>query len=135
MGEIGKVTVGNVKHGIEGGIYIGRKNRGYNLQQSPLANPNPIDVKTASPQQIATNLAQYKRLIWQSIQAQAGAPYIKLCKLRDRLLRGEDLLLLCWCKESGSEPCHGEIVKAALEWMCLQSFFEAALYLEELEYK
>lgn len=103
----GTITVGNKKRGDEG-IYVGRP--------SVLGNPFKLD-PTKSREDQYQILEHYRQWLWQHIQAKDD-----VCKfligLRERVLRGESIKLVCWC---APEPCHADIIKKALEWMIQKS--------------
>lgn len=86
------------------GVYIGRP--------SLIGNPFRIGAHGTREQVIA----RYREWLWQQIEQQ-GEVYRELCRLADEA-RDSDLTLICWCKEQGREVgCHGDIVRAALDWM------------------
>jgi ribonuclease HI len=89
-------------------LYIGRKNDYASLEQSPLANPHKVS--DFGGQRGAT-LPHYRRWLWQRIQAGDEAVL--------RVLRAinEQTVLICWCHP---HPCHGDVVKAAAEWLRVQ---------------
>ena len=38
-------------------------------------------------------------------------------ELAEKHNRGEDIVLICWCKP---KPCHGDILAKAIEWLAKQ---------------
>jgi len=85
------------KHNFSGqGEYIGRP--------STLGNPY-----TGNRTQI---IAKYKIWLWKEVK-QKGGVYKELLRLKT-IAESGDLYLICWCKP---KPCHGDVVKACLEWM------------------
>ena len=89
----------NVKSGAKG-VMIGRP--------SPLGNPFVIGRDGTR----AEVIAKYRVWLWAQIKAR-GKAYEALVALKERS-RTEEITLLCYCKPLA---CHGDVVKAALEWM------------------
>lgn len=89
-------------------IYIGRANRTANLPQSPLANP--FRVRDFGGR--GRTLPHYRRWLWARIQAGDEAVLAALRAI------DPSSVLVCWCKPG---PCHGDVVKAAAEWVQRQS--------------
>ena len=89
-------------------LYIGRKNDYAGLEQSPLANPHKVSDFGGKR---GATLPHYRRWLWQRIRAGDEAVL--------RVLRAinEQTVLICWCHP---HPCHGEVVKAAAEWLRAQ---------------
>ncbi len=54
---------------------------------------------------------EFRIWLWMKIQ-ERGEVYAELTRLAESARRG-DLTLLCWC---APKPCHGDIVKRAIEW-------------------
>lgn len=95
-------------------IYIGRKNAMYDLSASPLQNPFLID-KDNRDQVIQ----QFRRYLWDEIQkwlkTSVIRPIVKaLLEIVDLSLKGQTVLLVCWCKPSG---CHGDVIVSAINWI------------------
>lgn len=117
----GIVTVGNVKDGHrDEDIYIGRSVGLAGYEASALGNPfklSKVLLGNHEQEEAKQVLENYRKWLWYQITNKSTAFY-ELIKLRNFLLRGEDLTLLCWCKRKDKEvPCHGDIVKLCLEWM------------------
>lgn len=55
-------------------------------------------------------LSRYKQHLWKEIKLKS-AVFNKLTALAKM---DKDIVLICCCKP---EPCHGDIVKAAIEWL------------------
>lgn len=95
-------------------IYIGRANKSWGLAQSPLANPFPITKDCDRTQSIAL----YRKWLWAQIKhVLAGgksAAVDLLVELAQRRLDGEQFYLICWCYP---EPCHGDVVDRAINWI------------------
>jgi len=89
-------------------VYIGRANNHAGLEQSPLANP--FKVKDFGGR--GKTLPHYRRWLWERMQASDTAVLNALKAIDDRTV------LVCYCKPG---PCHGDVVKAAAEWVQAQS--------------
>jgi alkylated DNA repair dioxygenase AlkB len=81
------------------GVYIGR----------PSLLGNPYSVREYGRQEA---ISLYRRWLWDRILEQ-GVVYAELKRLAELAKRG-DLTLICWC---APEPCHGEVVRKAIEWL------------------
>ena len=88
--------------------YIGRADSYAGLSASPLANPFKAKEFGGRGQ----TLPHYKRWLWQRIQAGDEA-VLDALKAIDA-----QTILVCWCFPG---PCHGDVVKAAAEWVQAQS--------------
>jgi hypothetical protein len=86
-------------------VYIGRKNSHAGLPQSPLANPFK---RSDFGGQHGATLPHYRRWLWQQMQA-GNETVLKALRAID-----DQTVLVCWCHP---QPCHGEVVKAAAEWL------------------
>lgn len=121
--KLGNIIVGSVReYDLTDGYYIGRQvvTGRESYQASILANPYKI---TDFPD-LKTNMDKYKKdVLWDGIKKKNNI-YFKLCQLRDYVLRGETLVLLCWCKEKGKEnnPCHGDVIKSCIENYMIPQF-------------
>lgn len=118
MGHIEVIDVrglsGDEREGID---YIGRNYAGW--AESPLANK-------------VYDLAQYRRWLWREMQSDTAASG-EITSLMYRYAQGEHIRLGCWCKSKGENtPCHGDIVKAAIEWSAaeLRESMEQAVLIE-----
>lgn len=90
---------GEERQGID---YIGRDFAGW--KAAPLGNP----FKTIAP---------YKEWLWAEMRKKSQA-YQQMIILADKVQSGQAIRLGCWCKSKGADtPCHGDVVKAALEWI------------------
>lgn len=101
------ITVGNAKHGIPGGIYIGRAIKCW--PASPLANPFHI----GPGQNRDKVLAHYREWLLERIEA-GDTPIIKELGRIKALSKEGDVRLVCWCKP---KRCHGDIIRDVLESM------------------
>jgi hypothetical protein len=94
----------NIKTGARYDFYIGRRNKSYKLPESPWNNPYVIG-KDGNRDEV---IAKYKARLWQQMNG-PNAAYI-----RGKLLELDGKVLGCWCKP---EPCHGDVLVAAIEWL------------------
>ena len=83
------------------GEYIGREYRKFGLQQSKFANP----YKLTKGKPRGDTLEEYKQWLWIEI-------------LEERITKNDlfalkDKILVCFCKPL---PCHGDILKAFVEY-------------------
>ena len=74
---------------------------------------NPFNLTEYSRQESVQN---YRRWLWRKIKTRDAAVCRKLKELKKLAMAG-DLNLLCHCKP---KACHGDIIKAALEWAIRQ---------------
>ena len=99
------ITVVNVKHDKRPEvIYIGRwmpRRAG-----SPLGNPFKAN-------KYPDAIDRYRRWLWEQLASDTPQRR-EMNRLVELHRAGRDLLLGCWC---APEPCHGDVVKAAIEWM------------------
>lgn len=93
-------------------VYIGRANSYAGLPQSPLANPFKVkafgELSRADFGGRGKTLPHYRRWLWGRIQAGDKAVLDALKAIN------ESTVLVCYCKP---DPCHGDVVKAAAEWL------------------
>jgi hypothetical protein len=92
-------------------VYIGRYSREYNQLASPLGNPYKVAPDMTTEQAIRL----YRLWLWRRIQ-ERGSAYRELVRLAGLAQEGE-LLLACYCHP---KPCHGDVVKSAIEWIIRQ---------------
>lgn len=97
----------------ENKLYIGRYNKNYNLQQSPLHNPYVVgsdlfDRKTACK--------RYEQYLWAKVQQwlETEKHNTVTKALVDLANKEEDVVLVCWCKPL---DCHGDVVVKAVNWL------------------
>ncbi len=81
-------------------------------RRTVLGNPFAIDANFSRERSIAA----YRRWLWRKIKTRDAAVCRKLKELKKLAMAG-DLNLLCHCKP---KPCHGDVIKAALEWAIRQ---------------
>jgi hypothetical protein len=96
-------------------IYIGRNNRYYNLNSSPLANPFPITKNTTREEVIE----KYRAWLWQEIQVklkhnQSNPVFDELVRIAKKHLAGEKIELVCYCKP---DSCHGDVLIRCIHWL------------------
>jgi hypothetical protein len=60
------------------------------------------------------SLNAYKQWLWQKIQDKDSSQYQELLRILGYSLKLDGISLGCWC---APRRCHGDIVKAAVEWM------------------
>jgi hypothetical protein len=88
-------------------VYIGRASRQAGLPASPLANPFKVAVYGRT-----RAISRYRRWLWARMQAGDTAVLAALQAI------DEQTVLVCWCKP---EACHGDVVKAAADWVRSQA--------------
>lgn len=91
----------------ENKVYIGRYNKYYNLNKSPLANPFTVGVHG--------NRDKVLLLYKQWFEQQIKNPTSNVAKEIDRIkkmLENNDIQLVCWCKPL---DCHGYVIKEYIE--------------------
>lgn len=102
------ITVVNVRHDRRPEvIYVGRRMPG--KHGSPLGNPYKVG-EHEDP------ITLYRRWLWRQLQGDTAARR-EVRRLAELHQAGHDLLLGCWC---APDPCHGNVIKAAIEWMAGQ---------------
>ncbi len=101
------ITIENKRTNRGEGIYIGRAMPG--LPGSVLGNPFKIGRDGTREE----SLVKYRRWLWEQINLK-NEVYLELRRIAELTAHG-DIALLCWC---APKPCHAEIVKRAVEWMC-----------------
>jgi hypothetical protein len=107
-----EIRIGSVKAG-DAGEYIGRANSG--RPASPLANPFPL-TKQQSRTQV---LQKYRTWLYGRLRTEDKPVIAELVRLLRLAHSPEGVTLVCWCRgvDEDSPACHGDIIKAALEWM------------------
>jgi hypothetical protein len=98
------ITVKNRRTYDGPGEYIGRP--------SPLGNPFPMKEEA----QRFEVIAWYKGWLWDQVRKENVEVTKELDRLTDIAAYG-DLILICWC---APKPCHGDVVKAYIEWRLKQ---------------
>lgn len=99
------------------GEYIGRGGKG--KTQSPLANPYRIN-KTLTREE---SLAAYRAWLWGRMQDKNTLAYRELKRLAYKWLDEKQLVLDCFCKP---KECHGDVIKAAIEYLVTEDYFYPA---------
>ena len=82
-------------------VYIGRKWAG--REASPLGNP--FKGNNAVP--------DFRELLWNELHNPNSPARAEISRLVELNKTGIDITLGCWCKP---KPCHGDVVKAAVEY-------------------
>ena len=101
------------------GVYVGRASSlararklcGYMLDYSILGN----EEGTVAGDSRAGAIAKYKAWLWTKIK-ERGPEWDALRELSN-IARDGDMALVCWCAPL---PCHGDVIKAAIEWLLSQ---------------
>ncbi len=97
----------------EGIVYIGRPCKGW-VSKVELGNP----YKEGKDGDLQTIIEKYRRWLWdQMTNYPLGRPSLSIRQLADMHADGKDIILGCWCKP---KPCHGDVVKRAIEWQSRQ---------------
>lgn len=66
---------------------------------------------------------QYKRWLWREIKIK-GEAYQELLMMKNSLIKGQELILVCSCDKK--ESCHSHVVKKALFYLLQQETTESA---------
>ena len=105
------ITIINLKTDAlpDGWIYIAGENRKLILPASPLASPWTLDKESDRP----IVMEKYKRHLWGELKCYDSPARLELFRLV-RLAKEGDLCLGCYC---APRQCHGDIIKAAIEWI------------------
>jgi hypothetical protein len=103
------IVVRNYRQFGDKGEYIGRQMK--EIKGSVLGNP--FKLKPYGPYDRGTTIKLYKKWLWNQMNNKESAVYSELQRLKDIADQG-DLDLVCWC---APEACHGDIIKAAIEWL------------------
>ena len=102
-------VVNGFKHGTfecPNTVYIGRPGKG--LKGSPLANPEPL--KNESDR--AAGIQRYRRWLFEKLKDQDSKQLAELHRIKSLEEELGTVYLACFC---APKPCHGDIVKAAIE--------------------
>jgi len=81
--------------------YVGRNMHDINYRGSALGNTQG-------------DLHAYKQWLWRQMQDEDSTEYQELVRILGYSLKLDGISLGCWC---APRPCHGNIIKAAVEWM------------------
>jgi len=73
---------------------------------------NPFRMKKDCPAERDRVIAVYRAYLWEEIQKHEDI-YAELNRIRI-LEQLDEVYLGCWC---APKPCHGDVIKAAIEWM------------------
>ncbi|MGK7898232.1 MAG: DUF4326 domain-containing protein [Xenococcus sp. (in: cyanobacteria)] len=88
-------------------IYVGRDS--YSLKGSILKNKFRIG-KDGNRDEV---VEKYRKWLWIEFNKK-GEVYEELVRISKRVIEGENIELVCWCKDL---KCHGDIIKSCVEWM------------------
>jgi hypothetical protein len=91
------------------GIYIGRYNKWKGLEGSVLRNR--FDEKKYGRDEC---IKMFRDWLWKEIKNGNKEVLDELRRIKDLVVKGEDVVLVCWCKP---KACHGDVVKSCIEWM------------------
>lgn len=96
-------------------VYIGRGMARSPLfgSHSPVANPFKMS-QTASRAHV---VSKYKVWLWKKMQDTESDQYRELLKIMEYSLSLKGVSVVCWCHP---KPCHGDVVKSAIEWLWAQ---------------
>ncbi|NIV34763.1 MAG: DUF4326 domain-containing protein [Anaerolineae bacterium] len=116
------IRIGSVTAGDEG-EYIGRAF--HSREASPLANPFPI----TKQQDRDTAIRKYRVWLYEKIKRADDAVLTELGRLLAIAQKPGGLTLVCWCRsvEQTAPECHGDVIKAALEWIAQDPVAVAAV--------
>ena len=92
-------SVAVLDENFEDRTYVGRENKHYELQESPLANPYRVGADGREK-----SIQQFRAYLWWKIQKHDQAIMNALKSL------DEDSVLVCWC---APKPCHAEVIAKA----------------------
>jgi hypothetical protein len=81
-------------------IYIGRP--------SILGNPFAVSVHGHG-----VCIAMFRKWLWKQMQSDTEQ-HKEVLRLAELHKNGTDLTLVCWCKP---KPCHGDVIKRAIEYL------------------
>ncbi|MGB5769421.1 MAG: DUF4326 domain-containing protein [Crocosphaera sp.] len=90
-------------------IYVGRRNRTYNLQGSLLQNKFGIG-RDGNREEV---VEKYRQWLWSEVKKK-GEVFNELIRIGKKVKAGEKVELVCWCKPYS---CHGDIIKRCINWM------------------
>lgn len=88
-------------------LYVGRRNLGFALAQSPLANPFVND-RRKNGTVVSDPIGEYRRWLWARIKQGDQGVMGELAKITP------DTPLVCWCAPA---PCHAEVIEKAAAWL------------------
>lgn len=93
-------------YGKDGWMYVGRRNIGFALAQSPLANPF-VDRRGKMGTVVSDPIGEYKKWLWARIKAGDKGVIGVLSTITPQTA------LVCWCHPS---PCHADVIAKAAAW-------------------
>lgn len=98
------ITISNIRENPEG-EYVGRANKTFGVNTSPLANPFPLTKESEREEVIS------KYGIWLEQQRHSVPVRPELERLKKIYLETGNLNLVCWCYP---KRCHAEIIREIL---------------------
>lgn len=90
-------------------VYCGRECAGW--KGSPLGNPFVIGKDGNREQVIEKYRAWLKEIVRDGLKGKSSPAWIELLKIVERVKKGEDVVLGCWCNPL---PCHAEVIRNAV---------------------
>ncbi|MFY9223241.1 MAG: DUF4326 domain-containing protein [Blastocatellia bacterium] len=117
----GKIVLANVSEQREQDIYIGSNVGLAGYGASILAGRGILAKKLLGNKdhhESELTLKSYKVWLWSEIKKKQEV-YLKLIEIRNLLIRGEDVSMVCWCPPN---PCHGQIIKSCIENYMIPQF-------------
>ena len=76
-----------------------------------LCNPYPITEKRTR----ARAIEMFRKDLDNDVRLRRGPRYAALCEIVERVLAGDDVILMCWCCDSAGTACHGDVIKEIVE--------------------
>lgn len=107
MFGVSVVSVRGLRANALGVEYVGRAYAGW--RASPLANPFRVG-RDGTREEV---IEKYRRWLWGEVR-RGGVVRFELRRLAGRVVRGEEVVLGCWCFPL---PCHAEVVRRAVLWL------------------
>ena len=96
-------------------VYIGRKNKYYDLEESVFANPFFIDKKINNREEVISKYSDYlNSKVNESLNQPCNPFWRNVIALLDLEKEVIQLELYCWCKP---KACHGDVLKVKLIWL------------------
>lgn len=106
-------------------IYIGRANKSYGLEASPLSNPFKISEEYSREDVIEL----YRQHLWKAInrykEGQSSPIMDALIDIYKRVMIWDEIELTCWCSPL---PCHGDVIVRAIAWLQTQDWFYQRIF-------
>ena len=105
-------------------IYIGRANKFYGLQESPLHNP----FKLSSEKERFESCKMFDKYLYDKVKLWMNEGIldettIALRNICFKVLEGVNVILTCWCSPL---QCHGDGIIRCVNWIIQQDWFKQA---------